>query len=88
MISHLVTDNGADPRQSAYLANTAKYLAAEMALKAVDAAIETLGGRGFNKDYDIIHLWEAARLMKTAPISAEMILNSVAEIALSLPKSY
>jgi alkylation response protein AidB-like acyl-CoA dehydrogenase len=83
-----VTDNGADPRQSGYLANTAKYLAAEMALKAVDAAIETLGGRGFNEDYDIIHLWEAARLMKTAPISAEMILNSVAESALGLPKSY
>ena len=32
--------------------------------------------------------WEAARLMRTAPITKEMILNYVAEHNLGLPRSY
>ncbi len=70
------------------LANSAKYLGAELAIKAADRAIQTLGGYGFSEEYGVIHFWESARLLRTAPISKEMILNFVAEHQLGLPKSY
>lgn len=69
-------------------ANMAKYLAAELAIKAADRAIQTHGGNGFSEEYGVIHYWEAARLLRTAPISKEMILNYVAEHVLELPRSY
>ncbi len=33
-------------------------------------------------------LWWVARLMRIAPVSAEMILNHVAQHSLGLPRSY
>jgi alkylation response protein AidB-like acyl-CoA dehydrogenase len=69
-------------------ANMAKYLAAEAAIKACDQAIETLGGYGFSEEYGIIYFWEAARLLRTAPITKEMILNYIAEHVLGLPRTY
>jgi hypothetical protein len=33
-------------------------------------------------------MWGTARLLRTAPISKEMILNFVAQHSLELPKSY
>lgn len=81
-------DEGADPFTVGSRANSAKYLASELSLKAVDAAIETLGGKGFHEDYDLIHLWEDVRLFKTAPTSNSMLLNFVAEHELGLPRSY
>ena len=35
-----------------------------------------------------LNLWNGARLLKTAPISREMILSFVSEWDLGLPKSY
>ena len=81
-------DDEADPNDLAESANSAKYLAAELAQHAVDAAIDTFGGKGFDEDYGIIHLWEAARLLKTVPISNALILNQIAERRLKLPRSY
>ena len=69
-------------------ANSAKYLSAELAMQAVDAALDTFGGKGFDEDHGIVHLWEAARLLKTAPISNALILNQIAEHNLELPRSY
>lgn len=69
-------------------ANMAKYLAAEVAIRACDQAIETLGGYGFSEEYGVIYFWEAARLLRTAPITKEMILNYIAEHVLGLPRSY
>jgi len=69
-------------------ANMAKYTAAEMAIEAVDRAIQTLGGYGFSEEYGIIHYYESVRLLRTAPITAELILNFVAEHHLGLPRSY
>lgn len=68
--------------------NMAKLKAADLGIRAVDQAIETLGGYGFSEEYEIIHFWSTARVMKTAPISREMILNFVAEHNLKLPRSY
>jgi alkylation response protein AidB-like acyl-CoA dehydrogenase len=68
--------------------NMAKYAAAEAALKALDAAIQTHGGNGLASEYGLAHLWGTARLLKVAPVSREMVLNFVATHTLGLPKSY
>jgi alkylation response protein AidB-like acyl-CoA dehydrogenase len=69
-------------------ANMAKYAAAEAAIKAVDVAIQVHGGNGFAAEYGIAGLWWMARVLRTAPVSREMILNYVAEHSLRLPRSY
>ena len=69
-------------------ANMAKYAAAEAALHAVDVAIQVHGGNGFAAEYGIAGLWWMARVLRTAPVSREMILNYVAEHSLRLPRSY
>ncbi|HIA02239.1 MAG TPA: acyl-CoA dehydrogenase, partial [Myxococcales bacterium] len=81
-------DQNHPPGQIGMWANMAKYKAAELAIDAVDRAIQTHGGNGFTEEYGIIFYWEAARLLRTAPVSKEMILNYVAEHALNLPRSY
>ncbi|HLY84833.1 MAG TPA: acyl-CoA dehydrogenase family protein [Acidimicrobiales bacterium] len=69
-------------------ANLAKWLAAEAGFETADRAMQTHGGFGYAKEYDIERYWREARLMKIAPISQEMILNYVAEHVLGLPRSY
>ncbi len=81
------TDLESSARVGTY-ANMAKLTAADLALKACDHAIETFGGYGFSEEYGIIYLWDSVRLIKTAPITREMILNYVAEHVLNLPRSY
>jgi len=81
-------DEGQPPGKVGGYANHAKYLGAEMAIHAVDRAIQTMGGYGFSEDFGVIHLYEAVRLLRTAPITAEMILNYVSEHELGLPRSY
>jgi alkylation response protein AidB-like acyl-CoA dehydrogenase len=68
--------------------NMAKYAAAEAALRALDQAIQTFGGNGLASEYGLADLWGTARLLRTAPVSREMILNFVAQHSLGLPKSY
>jgi alkylation response protein AidB-like acyl-CoA dehydrogenase len=69
-------------------ANMAKYAAAEAALAAVDAAIQTHGGNGLSTEYGLVPLWGMARLLRIAPVNREMILNYVAQHSLRLPRSY
>jgi alkylation response protein AidB-like acyl-CoA dehydrogenase len=68
--------------------NMAKYAAAEAAIHALDQAIQTHGGNGFAREYGLADLWFVVRLLRTAPVSREMVLNYVAEHSLGLPKSY
>jgi alkylation response protein AidB-like acyl-CoA dehydrogenase len=68
--------------------NMAKYAAAEAALAAVDAAIQTHGGNGLSTEYGLMPYWSLARLTRVAPVSREMILNFVAQHSLGLPRSY
>ncbi|HTK62859.1 MAG TPA: acyl-CoA dehydrogenase family protein [Pseudonocardia sp.] len=68
--------------------NMAKYAAAEAGILALDQAIQTHGGNGMATEYGLATLWGPARLMRTAPISREMILNYVAQHSLQLPRSY
>ncbi|WP_370289728.1 acyl-CoA dehydrogenase family protein [Nocardioides sp.] len=69
-------------------ANIAKYVGAEAALKALDQAIQTHGGNGLAHEYGLSELWFVTRLMRTAPVSREMVLNFVAQTSLGLPRSY
>jgi alkylation response protein AidB-like acyl-CoA dehydrogenase len=69
-------------------ANAAKVLAAEAGFEAADAALQTFGGFGYAKEFDVERLWREVRLYKIAPVSQQMALNYLAERVLGLPKSY
>ena len=62
--------------------------AAEAALAAVDAAIQTHGGNGLSAEYGLVPRWSVARLLRIAPVNREMILNHVAGHSVGLPRSY
>jgi alkylation response protein AidB-like acyl-CoA dehydrogenase len=68
--------------------NMAKYAAAEAALAAVDAAVQTHGGNGVSAEFGLLPYWGLARLLRIAPVNREMILNYVAQHSLGLPRSY
>jgi alkylation response protein AidB-like acyl-CoA dehydrogenase len=68
--------------------NMAKYAAAEAALAALDAAVQTHGGNGVSAEFGLLPYWGLARLLRIAPVSREMILNFVAQQSLGLPRSY
>jgi alkylation response protein AidB-like acyl-CoA dehydrogenase len=78
-------DRGLDAGEAA---NMAKYAAAEAGLAALDQAIQTHGGNGMATEFGLADLWGMARLLRTAPVSREMVLNYVAQHSLRLPRSY
>jgi len=69
-------------------ANMAKFAGSEAADQAVDVAIQTHGGNGFSRDYDVITVERLVRLLRVAPVNNEMVLNHIAENLLGLPESY
>jgi acyl-CoA dehydrogenase len=69
-------------------ANMGKYLAAEAACFAADAAVGTHGGYGFAKEFHVERYYREARLHKLAPVSQQMVLNYISERVLELPRSY
>jgi acyl-CoA dehydrogenase len=69
-------------------ANIAKLRAADAAWEACDRAVQTLGGYGYMRDYDVERYFRECRLLKIAPVSQEMVLNSISEHVLELPRSY
>jgi alkylation response protein AidB-like acyl-CoA dehydrogenase len=69
-------------------ANMAKFLAAEAGMRCLDQAIQTHGGNGLATEYGLADLWFAVRVLRTAPVSREMILNYVSQHSLGLPRSY
>jgi alkylation response protein AidB-like acyl-CoA dehydrogenase len=80
-------DSG-DDMGAAEAANMAKYAAAEASIRAVDQALQTLGGNGLASEYGLGSLLAAARVARIAPVSREMVLNFVAQSSLGMPKSY
>jgi acyl-CoA dehydrogenase len=69
-------------------ANMAKWLAAEAGFFTADRAMQTFGGYGYAKEYDVERFWKEARLMELAPIAQEMVLNFISDKVLGLPRSY
>jgi alkylation response protein AidB-like acyl-CoA dehydrogenase len=78
-------DQGEDAGEAS---NMAKYSAAEAGLRCLDQAIQVHGGNGMATEYGLADMWGMARLLRTAPVSREMILNFVAQHSLGLPRSY
>jgi alkylation response protein AidB-like acyl-CoA dehydrogenase len=69
-------------------ANMGKMLASEAAWHAAEACLQTHGGFGYAKEYDVERKWRETRLMQIAPVSTNMVLAYVAEHVLGLPRSY
>jgi acyl-CoA dehydrogenase len=90
--ARLMTYNAAerfdDGEDAGAHANMAKLLGSQAAVAAVEAALQTHGGYGFDRDYDVVTLWPMIRLLEIAPINNEMLLNYIGEHVLGLPKSY
>jgi acyl-CoA dehydrogenase len=69
-------------------ANMAKYLAAEACFAAADAAVQTHGGFGVAREYDVERYFREARLTRIVPITQQLALNYIGENVLGLPRSY
>lgn len=69
-------------------ANTAKLLASEASWVAANAAVDTLGGRGFNAEHDVERKFRETRLYRVAPVSNNLVLSYIAQHVLGLPRSY
>ena len=69
-------------------ANMAKYLAAEAAFDAADAAVQTHGGFGVAREYDVERYFREARLTRLVPITQQLALNYIGEKVLGLPRAY
>ncbi|SRX93865.1 Acyl-CoA dehydrogenase FadE12 [Mycobacterium tuberculosis H37Rv] [Mycobacterium shimoidei] len=83
----ILYDTG-DDAGAAEAANMAKYAAGEASARAVDQAVQSLGGNGLTQEYGIAAALTASRLSRIAPVSREMVLNFVAQTSLGLPRSY
>ncbi|MCD6029649.1 MAG: acyl-CoA dehydrogenase-like protein [Thermomicrobiales bacterium] len=69
-------------------ANTAKLLASDASWAAANAAVDTLGGNGFNADFDVERKFRETRLYRVAPVSNNLVLSYLAQHVLGLPRSY
>ncbi len=69
-------------------ANMAKLLAADASWEAGNVAVQTLGGYGFDAEYDVERKLRETRLYQVAPISTNLILSYVGEHVLGLPRSF
>lgn len=78
----------ADQTEAGASANTAKYLAAEAAFEAADVAVQTHGGFGVAREFDVERYFREARLTRIVPISQELVLNYLGSNVLGLPRSY
>ncbi|RXK47905.1 acyl-CoA dehydrogenase family protein [Halorientalis pallida] len=69
-------------------ANMSKFLAADAAFEAADAAVQTHGGFGIAREYDVERYFREARLTRLVPITQQLALNYIGENVLGLPRSY
>jgi alkylation response protein AidB-like acyl-CoA dehydrogenase len=69
-------------------ANMAKLLASEAAWAAGDTCVQTFGGYGFARDYDVERKFRETRLYQVAPVSTNLILSHIATRELDLPRSF
>lgn len=81
-------DQGASPIEVGGLSNMAKYLAVEAAIEACSAAVQTHGGNGYAREYDVERWLREVQLFRLAPVTQQMTLNFIGEHVLGLPRSY
>ena len=69
-------------------ANMGKLLASEAAWHAAEACLQSHGGFGYAREYDVERKWRETRLFQIAPISTNLVLSYIAEHMLGMPRSY
>ena len=69
-------------------ANMSKLLAADASWEAANAALQTYGGFGFAREYDVERKFRETRLYQVAPISTNLILSYVGQHILGMPRSF
>ncbi len=69
-------------------ANIAKLLSSEAAWNAAEACMQTHGGFGYAREYDVERRWREARIQRIAPVSTNLILAYLGEHVLGMPRSY
>jgi acyl-CoA dehydrogenase len=69
-------------------ANMAKLLAADASWEAANVTLQTYGGFGFAKEYDIERKFRETRLYQIAPISTNLILSYIGQHVLGMPRSF
>jgi len=69
-------------------ANMAKLLAADASWEAANVTLQTYGGFGFAKEYDVERKFRETRLYQVAPISTNLILSYIGQHVLGLPRSF
>ncbi len=70
------------------ISNYALHSSANAAIAAAESALRTFGGHGYLKSYHVERYWRDVKVHKIHPISEELLLASIAEKSLGLPKSY
>jgi len=81
-------DDNANTKNVGARANMSKFLAAKAAFQAADAAVQTHGGFGVAREYDVERFFREARLTRLVPITQQLALNYISENVLDLPRSY
>ncbi|MSO18945.1 MAG: acyl-CoA dehydrogenase [Acidobacteria bacterium] len=69
-------------------ANMAKMLAADAAWEAANVCLNTYGGYGFARDYDVERKFRETRLFTVAPVNNNMVLAFLGQNVLGMPRSY
>ena len=69
-------------------ANAAKFFCCEAGYRACETAVLTHGGMGYAKEFHVERFFRESMISRIAPVSAQMVLNFIAEKVLGLPKSY
>jgi acyl-CoA dehydrogenase len=69
-------------------ANMAKLLSADASWEAANACLDTHGGLGFAREFDVERKFRETRLYQVAPVSTNMVLAYLAQNVLGLPRSY
>ena len=69
-------------------ANMAKMLAASASWEAGNTCLQTYGGSGFAKEFDIERKFRETRLYQVAPVSTNLILAFIGEHVLGMPRSF
>ena len=68
-------------------ANLAKLLASEASWAAANACLDTHGGYGFAREYDVERKFRETRLYTIAPVSNNLVLAYLGQHVLGMPRS-
>jgi acyl-CoA dehydrogenase len=69
-------------------ANMAKLLASEASWQAANVCLDTHGGFGFAREYDVERKFRETRVYQTAPVNNNLVLAYLGQNVLGMPRSY